>query len=201
VRVELDLGKFINDGFSEVIKDLGNYILIGLLVGLLSAFTLGILAGPMLAGALIVIGRKLRGEAPLNVGGVLSEGMNFFGPSFLLVFLPYLALVIVNIILGFIPILGTLLLFLINLAASGLLYPFWALSLRFVTDERLDFQSAASRTIDIIKTNPVMYWVFGLLTSIITGIGGILCGIGLIFTIPVGLVMMASFNESHFPKR
>src|SRR3989304_2384572 len=46
-NVNIDIGGWLSKGFSEVFADIGNYILLGLVVGIVSGITFGILAGPL----------------------------------------------------------------------------------------------------------------------------------------------------------
>ncbi|MCX6646052.1 MAG: hypothetical protein NTY09_06815 [bacterium] len=200
-NVNLDIGGWLSKGFSEVFSDVGNYILLGIVVGIVSGITFGILAGPLIGGALVVVRRKLRGQGQIDVGQVFSIGFEKFLPAFVLVFVPAVALGIVEAILGVIPILGAILAFIISLAAIGFLGPFFAIGLHYIMEENVDFMDAGKKALDIIMNNIMMFWLFGLITGIVTGIGSIVCGVGVIVTIPVGLVMMSLMLETLFPKR
>ncbi len=188
---EIDLGGWIGKGFSEVMSDIGGYIVIGLVVGLVGGFTLGILMGPLMAGAYYVIRRKLAGKGKLDVGEVFSKGMSVFLPSFLLVWVP---IVIIGII-GMIPVVGAI----VGIVVGGLLFPLYSLGLHYIMEEKQDFMPAGKAAWEIIKTNIFMFWVLGIVTGIVAGIGSIACGIGVIFTMPVGLVMMAYMMDEFLP--
>ena len=198
--VNLDIGGWLSQAINEVASDLGSYIVLALVTGILSSI-LGILAGPMLAGSLKVVRRKLRNEGKVDISLALNKGFGVFVPAFLLVFLSFVVLFIVMLILSLLPGIGWLLAIIVALAAMGGLLPFYAISLHYVTEEKMDFQPAATNAINIIMANPMMYWVFGLVTSIVIGIGGFVFGIGSLFTIPVGLVMMSLMLNRMFPEK
>lgn len=191
--VNIDIGGWMSKAFSEVFSDIGNYLLFGLVVGLLSAITAGILGGPMLGGGLVVVRRKLRGEGQIDIGQVFNIGFEKFLPTFVLVFIPTL---IVGI-LCLIPVIGAI----IGIVVGGLLGPFWVIALHYVMEENMDFMDAGKKSVDILMKNPMMFWLFGLVAGIISGIGSIACGIGVIVTMPVGFVMLALMVESIFPKK
>lgn len=193
---QIDIGGWISKGFSETFANFGNYILLGLVVGLVSGVTFGILMGPLYAGALVVVRRKLRGTGTIDVGQVFSLGFEKFLPTFLIVFVPMIAIGIIVGILNLIYI-GPL----VGLAVSGFMMPFFSIGLHYIMEENMDFMDAGKKAIAVIQTNLVMFWVLGLVTGIIAGIGGIVCGVGAFITVPVGIIMMALMLESYFPKK
>jgi hypothetical protein len=190
---ELDIGGWLSKAFNEVFADFVNYLLIGVVVGLVSGITFGILAGPLMGGALSVVRRKLRGQGAVDVSKVFNVGFEKFLPAFLIVFIPAIVLGIVAAI----PIIGGI----VDLVAMGLLMPIWAISLHYIYEENMEFMDAGKKAWEIASKNPMMYWLFGIVTAIVSGIGRIACGIGAFVTIPVGLVMMALMLENHFPRK
>ena len=159
----------------------------------------------MFAGSLVLVRRKLRGQGHIDIGEVFSIGFEKFVPTFVIVFVPIIALLIVETILviisihGFFP--GWLLVFVIFLAAVGFLGPFWAIALHYILEENMAFMDAGKKALDIIMKNIGMFWLFGLVASIVSAIGGIVCGIGAIVTLPVGIVMYSLMLEELFPKK
>jgi uncharacterized membrane protein len=171
-------------------SDFLNYFLLGLVVALVGGLTLGILAGPLAAGALIVIRRKLRGQGQIDVGAVFNEGFKFFVPAFVLVFVT----IVVIGVLQLIPILGQLL----GIVIGGFAMVFWAFGLHYITEENQDFMPAAQNAWKAMSVNLPMFFVFGLLAGIIAGVGTIACGIGVFWTASAALAMMAIMLESTF---
>ncbi len=190
---QIDIGGWISKGFTETFADFGNYILLGLVVGLVGGVTAGILMGPLYAGALVVVRRKLRGTGTIDVGQVFSLGFEKFLPAFVIVWVPIVILAIVSAI----PVIG----WIVSLVACGFMMPFFAIGLHYIMEENVDFMDAGKKAWGLISTNMVQFWLLGLVTGIIAGIGGIVCGVGAFVTAPVGIIMMALMLESYFPKK
>ncbi len=190
---EIDIGGWISRGFTETFADFGNYILLGLVVGLVGGVTAGILMGPLYAGALYVVRRKLRGTGTIDVGQVFSLGFEKFLPTFVIVWPPLVIILLVNLI----PVIG----WIVSLVACGFMMPFFAIGLHYIMEENMDFMDAAKGAWALISKNMGMFWLLGFVTGIIAGIGGIVCGVGAFVTMPVGIIMMALMLESFFPKK
>ena len=190
---QIDLGGWISKGFNEVFSDIGNYIVMALIVGIGGSITAGILAGPLYAGALMVTRKKIRGEGAIDVGSIFSIGFEKFLPTFVIVFVPMLVIGLIAMI----PILGQI----VAIVAAGWLIPFFAAAIHYIMDEDAEFMEAGTKAWGVVATNLGMMWVLGFVTSIIIAVGGIVCGIGALLTLPVGIVMMVLFLESYFPKK
>jgi len=190
---EIDLGGWLSKGFNETFSDIGSYILLGVVVGIVGGITAGILLGPLFGGALVVVRRKLRGQGAIDIGSVFSIGFEKFVPTFVLVFVS----VVILAIIGMIPVIG----WLICLVAGGLIMPWWAIGLHYIMEENADFMDAGKKSWGILSTNLPMFWVFGIVAGIVSGIGSVICGIGVIVTIPIGLIAMAAMLEDFFPRR
>ena len=190
---QIDLGGWISKGFNEVFSDIGNYIVMAIIVGLGGGITAGILAGPLYAGALMVTRKKLRGEGAIDVGSIFSIGFEKFLPTFVIVFVPILVIGLIAMI----PVLGQI----VAIVAAGWLLPWWAFAIYYIMEENAEFMEAGTKAWRVVSTNLGMMWVLGFVTSLISGIGGIVCGIGVLITLPVGIVMMALLVESYFPKK
>jgi len=193
----IDIGGWISQGFNEAMSDFLNYFLLGLVVSIVSSVTIGILAGPLMAGGLIVIRRKLRGQGKIDIGAVFNEGFKFFLPTFLLVFITIIAAGIVIGVLQFLPVIGQL----VGIVIAGFLAVFLAIGVHYITEEGQDFMPAAKSAWEAIQHDIVMMWLFGLIVCVISGIGAIACGIGAFFTSAAGLVMLCLMLENMFPKR
>jgi hypothetical protein len=191
---EIDLGGWLSKGFNETFSDIGSYILLGLVVGIVGGITLGILLGPLLGGALVVVRRKMRGQGAIDIGSVFSIGFEKFVPTFVLVFVPLIILGIIGMVLPFI---GAL----IDLVIMGVIFPWWAIGLHYIMEENAEFMDAGKKAWEILSTNLPMFWVFGIVAGIVSGIGAVVCGIGIIVTIPIGLIAMAAMLEDFFPHK
>jgi hypothetical protein len=195
---EIDLGGWISKGFNEVFSDIGNYIVMAIVVGIGGGITLGILAGPLYAGALMVTRKKIRGEGAIDVGNIFSIGFEKFLPTFLIVFVPIVVLFIILAISNIIPVLGPII---IGAIAAGFLLPWWTISIHYIMVENAEFMEAGTKAWGVVSSNLGMMWVLGFVTAVIIDVGLMLCFLPVLITLPVGIVMMAYFVESYFPKK
>jgi hypothetical protein len=193
---EIDWG-WISKGFNEVFSDIGNYLILGLVVSLASAFTIYILAGPLIGGSLVLIRKKLRGGGAVNIGDVFTVGFDKFAPTFLFVFPTMIGVGIILWILNLIPVVGQI----ASIVSAALIGPFLMIGLHYIMEENAEFMDAAKNAWADMMSNLVMIAVWGLVAGIITGIGAIACGVGVFITFPAGLVMYALMLEAFYPKK
>jgi uncharacterized membrane protein len=67
-----------------------------------------------------------------------------------------------------------------------------------VVDRNMPAMDAMKLSIDTLKNEVVMATLFYLVVGIAAGIGGVACGIGLVFTIPVLPIAIAMLYRDHF---
>jgi MFS family permease len=177
----MDIGKNLQQSFNLYRQNFGTLLLACLIAGVLAVITFGILAGP-LAGGLLALALKLsRGEQ-----GEFKEIFAHFDrflPA-LLITLMLWAAALVTWIIAAIPAVG----WIVNLIAGpalGLLY--W-LSIGFVVDQKRGPLEALRRSIDGCAAELLPLWVYALLVGILGGIGAVILGIGVILTMPLGIV-------------
>lgn len=182
----MDIGKSIQKSIDLYTKNFGPLFLAGLIAGLLSSITLGILAGPLMAGFVVLCLKFIRGGK-----GEFSEIFAFdkFGPTFLvmvIIMLPYL-------ILSMIPFLGAL----IGLVIGPFISLLVVSALAQVMENNAAPVDAVKKGFEIIKSsnNLPMVWVYCLVMGIISAVGAIACGIGILATMPLGTIGMAMLYE------
>jgi hypothetical protein len=177
----MEIGNNIQKGFNLYLKNFGVLFLACLITGIIAAVTFGILAGPLVGGAMVLCLKLLRGEK-----GELNEifaHFDQFVPTLLAILMLWIAWLIVWVI-GMIPFIG----WIINIVvgpAIGLLY---FLTIGFVVDQKMKPWEAFRRSIDCCATEPLLLWIYALLCGILAGIGAIIFGIGIILTLPFGIV-------------
>ena len=207
--------RWVGMAFKEVTSDLRGYVVLGIWVGLLSIITFGILAGPLFAGSLWVIRRKLAGQGKIDIGEVFSRGFAVFMPSFLLVFLTLAALYIlliscvlplaimtevtgdVNLVIG-VPLYA---LFIIVAVASVWRYPFFAFALHYIIEEKMDFIPAGQAAFNVMKPDLRMLWSLGWINAFFAEVGYGFYIVPGFFTMPVSLVIMAYMLDSYTPRK
>jgi hypothetical protein len=78
VRQTLDIGLVFKQGWRLFVKDIGPLIIGALIVGLLSIVTLGILAGPLVAGLYGMVVKRVRDGQRPEVGDVFGQMDRFW---------------------------------------------------------------------------------------------------------------------------
>jgi MFS family permease len=162
----LDIGKNIQQSINLYLKNFGVLCLAGLVTVLISAFSFGILAGPMIAGLLALSFKLLRGEK-----GEFNEifaHFNKFVPTFLLVLMLAVVWILTSVI-GFIPLIG----FLFQLAVGPALFLIFMLAIALVVEKDLKPLDALKQGLNYFLTNPLMNWLYSLVIGILAGVGGI----------------------------
>jgi hypothetical protein len=174
----------------EVYKASAGILIPACLVALLiSMFTFGILAGPMLAG-LMMIGLRLHDRSePRPEIGDLFKGFDHFGQSFLLAVASFIAMLAATVILSVVPILGNL----IALLVYGLVSLVAWFAVGLIVEKGMAFWPAILEALGRMKAGFWAFLAFGTLISFVGGLGGVLCGVGACLTMPlfVGAVVAA----------
>jgi len=180
-QVPVKFGEWFEKGFNLYKQNIVTLILTSLIVLVLSAVTLGILAGPMLAGLLLLTLAMHDKREPRPDVGEIFRGFNYFQNSLLFILVWAVAMFIVAVILGLIPCLGQL----AALFAIYAIQTFVMFGLFLIVDRQMEFWAASRASYELVKTN---FWQFlGLMivTGIIGSIGAIACGLGLAVTAPI----------------
>ena len=187
-QLQVKIGDWLKAGWELFKPDILKNILAVLITAVIASVTCGILAGPMKAGLIRCFIKKARGQD--YEYGDLFDGIKLqFLPSFILVLVAVIAVMIPATILNFIPCVG-------QLAAAV-----WALCVYTITGYALCQIADADETVELgavfdmlkgvwKKLQPLsvfaMFVLWFLVMGIVSGIGGIACGIGVLFTAPIG---------------
>ncbi|MBW1788347.1 MAG: hypothetical protein JRK53_17275 [Deltaproteobacteria bacterium] len=180
-KVEVKFGEWFENGFTLYKKNFVVLVLASLIALLVSAATLGILAGPMIAGMLLITLRLHDGEDPKPEVGTLFKGFDYFLNSLLFVVVWGAAVLAASFLLALVPCIGQLAaLFVIYAAQTALMFGMF-----LIVDLGMDFWSASQRSYRVVKTNFWIFLGFAVVAGIIGSIGGIACGIGVAVTAPI----------------
>lgn len=177
----MDLGKNIQQSIDLYLKNFGTLFVAGLVAGLLTCVTFGILAGPVIGGFLVLILKVMRGEK-----GEFNEIFAHFD-KFIPTFITSLICFAAILIAGIIPVLNIIL----GLVFNPLISFVWAMALIKVIERNIEPMDAIKEGIEMIKTNPVMIWLYCLVMGILSMVGAIALLIGIIFTSPLSSIGMA----------
>lgn len=194
-KTEVKFGEWIQKGFDLYTKgNMGLLVLVALVGMLISAVTMGILSGPMMAGTALITLRLARGQqAELND---LFKGFQFFLQSFLLYLVWGVILFVLTLVLGMIPCLGSIL----SIVVAYGIQTAVMFALFLIVDQGMEFWPAVMRSFEVMKTNIWPFLGFGVVATIIGSLGAILCGIGIILTLPAAMCIFTVAYLDVFEK-
>ena len=159
----MDIGKGIQESLSLYLKNFTLLFLAALVVMAISGISFGILAGPMIAGMLVLCLKVLKNEkAEFNE---IFAQFNKFVPTFIL-FLLSIGVWLILMVIGWIPLLG----FLINLAVGPAFWIIFFLAIGFITTKEMQPLDAAKQAFACFMTNPLMIWLYVLVLGLIAGV-------------------------------
>lgn len=72
------------------------------------------------------------------------------------------------------------------------------LALPLVADKKLNYSEALKQSFEVTKQNFIFFLVYLLVLGIVSELGGIACGIGILFTLPIAWLGMAVAYERTF---
>ena len=191
-KVEVKFGEWIENGFNLYKNNFGILVLASLIAVVLSAVTVGILAGPMFAGMLLITLGLFDKQEPRPEVGDVFKGFGYFLQSFLFVIVWGIALLIVSFLLALVPCVGQLAALFVVYAAQA----FLMFGLFLIVDEGMEFWPASMESINKVKTNFWPFLALSIVSGIIGGIGAILCGIGVVITLPIqATILTVAYRE------
>jgi hypothetical protein len=186
-KVDVKFGVWIEEGFNLYKDNFGPLVLASLLAILLSSVSFGILTGPMMAGLVLVTLEILDKKQPQPSGGEVFRGFDYFLNSFLFFLVWGLIIGLGIAILTVAFCIGLVLAAPIIYAAQA----FLMFALFLIVDRKMDFWPASMESINTVKTN---FWPFlgvSIVAGLIGSLGTIACGIGVIFTLPIQVCIVA----------
>jgi hypothetical protein len=174
---KVDIGGWLTETWELYKANFGLMLVATLVAALLGGLTCGVLAGPMFAGLTLMILRVSRRSEPAPQIGDVFKGFDFFLQSLLLV----VVLAVVYMALSFIPVIGGL--------AGLLISPLVMFAMPLIVDQKMEFWPAIQASLEKAKAEYVSLLVVSLLGSVISSLGALLCGIGVILTAPFGAIL------------
>ena len=181
-----DIGACISAGITGFKKSPLTHIVVILLVGIIGNISFGILAGPMMVGYMRLI--KIEDEGGKAEIGDVFKGFDDFVPAMLAVLVGGIV-VAIGFMLCIIP--GLLIMALVPTAAY------------LVAVGEKDGINALKRAWQAVKENLIGSFLCALILSIIGLLGAILCGIGILITMPIAFIgmfhMARQLTDGHSP--
>ena len=169
-----EIGACVSAGVEGFKKNMVLHIVCGLIIAVVGGFTGGILTGPLMVGYMRMIKSEDEGGKP-EIGDIF-KGFDDFVPALLSVLLSSIA-VSIGMFLCIIP--GLLILALIPCSAY----------LVAVGGEK-DGVNAIKRAWEVVKANLVPSALCTLVLGLIGSVGSILCGVGILLTLPICYIGM-----------
>ena len=191
-KIEVKFGEWIENGFALYKENFGILVLVSLIAVLVGTITVGILAGPMAAGVLVIVFQLLQRKEPPPEVGTLFRGFDFFLNSFLFFIIWGIAIFVASLILGLVPCIGQLAsLFVVFVAHALLMF-----GLFLIVDRKMEFWPASVESFNMVKRNFWSFLGFSIVTNLIGGIGAVACGIGVVFTLPIQVcILTVAYRE------
>ena len=193
-QVMVNLGEWLEKGFRLYRANMLKLIPATFIALILSVTTVGILAGPMLSGLLLITLALLRRQHPEPEIFQIFKGFRFFVNGLVFVLGWSLVVSAGSLILLMIPGVGQLVvLFFIYSAQAFLMFgPF------LIVDRDMGFWAATLKSFNTVKGN---FWSFlsvSAVAGVIGSIGCIFFGIGIIVTVPLQLCILTVAYEAVF---
>jgi len=191
-KVDVKFGEWIEKGFNLYKENFGVLVLVSLIAVIVSAITVGVLAGPMAAGVLLIVFQLHDRKEPKPEVGTLLKGFDFFLNSFLFFIVWGIAIFVVSLILGLVPCIGQVAsLFVVFVAHALLMFGMF-----LIVDRNMEFWPASVESFNMVKRNFWPFLGFSIVSNLIGSIGAVACGIGIVFTLPIQVsILMVAYRE------
>ncbi len=192
---QLDIGYEFGRGWNLFKQNMSVLVIASLIGTLLTLVTCTVLAGPLTAGMLLLVRRLTLNDPVKPEAGDVLKGFDYFLEAFVYCLLFIVSLILVVLVLQIIPVLGQLASFAVSLFAEAALV--WGMM--FVVFQKMTALDALKKLVSGITSGELlMPLVLGLLTSLLNRAGGVACGVGALFTIPLGYCVLVSAYETLY---
>ena len=186
-KTPVKINEWLLEGFHLYKDHFGVLLAASALTVVLSTITAGILAGPLMAGmAMMALKLYDRKEGIVTAGNVF-QGFQFFLPTLLFFVVWYYGAGVVSVAANFAPFLGQL----VTLVLMFGVFSLTMFGLFLIVDEKRGFWPASLGSIQAVMANLWPFIGFGALTLVVGSVGFVLCGIGLILTLPLQFCILA----------
>lgn len=187
----MNLEKNLQKSIDLYLNNFGLVFLSTLMAAILSLISFGILTGPLFGG-LLILNLKILRDKPAAFNEIFAHFDKFL-PTLVIC----LASGICSLIAGKIPVIGSFI--------SIILGPFILITTSFaiitIIEKGATPIAAVKAGITFFKTDPLIIWIYGLIASILSAIGAIIFGIGILLTLPFAMVCMSVAYQEYSDKR
>jgi len=191
---EVNINEWLGTTWNLFKQDIVKYAVAGLIAGLVSIVTCGILSGPMAVGLYGCFMKKARG-GDFEYGDLFNGVKKQFLPSLLFVLAVLVITGAISVALAFIPIVGQIASSLIGIVIGPLVsFSLCEIAAAETTVEIGGLVDLVKRVFDRIKSQYGMLIVLYLILEIITFLGVLGCCIGVFVT---GAFMVLALSVSY----
>ena len=189
-------GEWINAGFTLYKENFLVLVVANLIAVILSAVTCCILAGPMMAGLILIILACLDKKEPKAEIGDIFKGFDYFLDSFLFVIVWGAISIAITLLLNLIPCAGQVLSMFVGIIISTLIM----FGMFLIVERKMNFWPASMASINLVKTNFFPFAGLMIVAGVLGYIGLLACVIGMIITLPIGACILAVAYRDLFGK-
>lgn len=193
-NVKVDIGAWLKEAFDLYKNHFTLLLLANLIAGLLSAVTLGILAGPLGVGVIAITLAALDQRTPLPTAGDVFQGMKFFLPAFLVVLMAGGAIFLGVLVCQLSCVLSPASPLVALAISTATLF-----ALPLVYERRLDAWAAVKTSFEMAKPSFWLLLAYVLVFQFAAGLGMIACVIGVVFTAPFAACAIAVAYRKFAP--
>ena len=184
---DVKFGEWIGEAFDSYKDNIVPLVLASLIAAVLSVITMGVLAGPMLAGlVLIVLDISGDKKAKVDVTRVF-DGFQFFLQFFFFMLAFAAILIVASAVLSAVVCVGAILLpaFSVGLCSLLMFAPF------LMVDKQMPFWDASMASFNAVKSNFWPLLGYAVVALAIGASGTLVCGVGAFATAPIALCLIA----------
>lgn len=183
MNIEKNLQKSIN----LYLNNFGIIFLPSLVASIFTVLSLGVLAGPLFGGLMILILKLLRDQQ-----AEFKEIFVHFEKT-LPTLIICLTAEIVFLIARNIPVVGVAL----TVALSPLILVVVTIALILIIEKDLAPLPAVKEGIAFFKTEPLIIWIYGLIALILSAVGAVAFGVGVFLTLPFSVICLAVAYQEY----
>ncbi len=176
-------GEWLSEGWGLFKQDWLMHVVVVLILGVANSATASILYGPLLCGYYYMIFKKVQDPASSIELGDIGKGFEVFVNA-----------LVAWLLVGIFTSVGTIACFVGAIVVGALLIFVFPL----IMDRRMDFWPAIQASFDKTKENWLGWSVFMLVLGLVNLAGAIVCGVGMLVTMPITCVATALAYRDNF---